>query len=306
MVKIRGRGFRVYSLQEAEDADLTVIDDWRKAQAGDWLRTTDDRVVQCIRVKQKREYDQKYTSKDGTTRMTRLKPVTFIVTGYGMTATHEACIVAKKQKAAYWNSGSGKQLIRDMPATSMQRLFVDYLFLFGKVEKSGMWTRESIIDCFQAIYSNNNPLASLRRGMHILKKKSVREYIMDNMKDELAHIGINDSYVAEAYKKLLDDDDTSERGRIDVLNRVSKLRGHDDKVIERTDTDTIVLSAGDKKMLAQSRRKISSGDMDNMLSEEYIEVIEDFKKEMISDDNEIDGDIEINDIKEDQEGQEDS
>ena len=47
-VKCRGKEFDVYSLPEALSLDIVPIGSWRKANAGDWIRTADNKVIKGI------------------------------------------------------------------------------------------------------------------------------------------------------------------------------------------------------------------------------------------------------------------
>lgn len=259
---------------------LEYIKDWRQAQAGDWFLTTDGKVLECTKRHYRRPYTQSYVKADGTTTERTTKPWWIIVTGYGETPTYKGEIVASKQFSPYWDKRRKDPLSRDVKPTNMQRAFVDYLFLFGKLDDTGMWSAESIIKCYQSIYSDNNPKMSLDRGLHILKKRRVREYIMNNMKGELEALGLTDEYVAQKYKDFLEGDDTSEAIRFSALNRVSKLRGHDDKEVEATQESVVLLTDGDRKLLAESRRKFSSENMDEAVNELNVKVIDNFKQEV--------------------------
>jgi len=280
-VLIRNKKFDVYSREEADAMGLDYVKDWRQVEAGQWFLTTDGRVLECTKRHYRKPYVQKYIRSDGTQGESVSKEWHEIVTGYGPTPTYKGEILASKQYSPYWDKLRKEPLIRDVKPTNMQRAFVDYLFMYGELDNSGLWSPESIIKCYQSIYSDNNPKMSLERGLHILRKRRIKEYIMQNMKEELEAIGLSDKYVAQKYKDFLEDEEMSETTRLNALNRISRLRGHDDKEIEQSQESVVLLTDGDRKLLAESRRQISSQSMDDVVGEINVKVIEDFQEEIV-------------------------
>jgi len=276
-VLIRNKKFDVYNREEADSLGIEYIKDWREAQAGQWFLTTDGKVLECIRRNYRKPYEQSYTLADGTVKTRKTKPWYEIVTGYGSTPTYKGELTANKRYSYYWDKPRKAPLTRDVKPTDMQRAFVDYLFMFGELDDTGLWSAESIIKCYQSVYSDNNPKMSLERGLHILKKRRVKEYIMNNMKDELDAIGMNDKFVAQKYKDFLEGEEVSENIRFAALNRISKLRGHDDKDVEQTQESVVLLTDGDRKLLAESRKRLSNQNMDNQLNEFNVKVVDDVK-----------------------------
>ena len=121
-----------------------------------------------------------------------------------------------------------------------------------------MWQAEAVISAYQATYSDNNPEQALRRGMGILKKKHIREYISMNMRDKLIETGVDDDFVAESYKELITKSDTPHATKLNALNRVSDLLGHMTKEKKEESVEGLfALSDGDIKKLASVRRKFA-------------------------------------------------
>lgn len=285
-VLIRNKRFEVYTRHEADELGMDYVKDWLKVKTGEWFLTTDGKVLECVARNERREYKQDYLRADGTTGTGIHKPWFEIVTGYGPTPSYKGQILAEKQKSAYWDKQRKDPLIRNVKATDMQRAFVDYLFMYGELDENGLWSPASIVKCYQSIYSDNNPKMSLERGLHILKKKRVKEYILNNMKKELDDVGLNDEFIAQKYKTIIDNSD-SEKIVIEVLKEASKLRGHHDKEIERTDSSVILISSDDKILLAEQRKKLSTQDMDQILSGINIKTIDTVKEVEIAEEVEL-------------------
>ena len=249
IVKCRGKRFEVYTIGEAEKLEIEPVKNWRKAVADDWIRTNDDKVIQVISIRKKKALPKNKESK---------KEYLYIRTGYGEHAAHKTKIFANRQPDYYYDKYyHGKELIRNVRSTTLQKAFVDNLLQFGKVNTYGMWDTESIISAYQSVYSDNNPDQSLRRGMGVLKKRHIREYIVMNMRDKFIEKGVDDDWVVDQYKSLTDKE-TPHATRLNAVNRVSELLGHNAK--ERTEENIegmFALTDGEIKQLASVRKKFA-------------------------------------------------
>ena len=233
-VECRGKTFDVYTEEEAKQENITPIDDWRTAKVGDWIKTQDGKVIQVIGRREENPSNVK-------------KSYIFIRTGYGEQPNY--------YRDKYY---FGKDLIKNVRPTAKQRTFVDALFLKGKTDKLGMWDSESIILAYQSIYKDNNPEQALRRGMGILKRKHIREYIAMNMRDKLSALGMDDDYVASQYKNIIEDIDIPPATKLNALNRVSDMLGHLTKEKKEEQIEGVfALSDGDIKKLATVRKSIA-------------------------------------------------
>ena len=243
--KCRGKEFDEYTLDEALKLNIIPIDNWRDAEKGDWIFTRDEKVLQCLGRRSVNPSNVK-------------KKYVFIKTGYGDTGTHKSNISAFKQpdydRDKYY---FGKDLVKDVRPTAKQRAFVDNLFMNGEMDDNGMWKADSIILAYQSIYRDNNPEQSLRRGMMVLKRKHIKEYISMNMRDKLSSMGMDDDWVAEKYRDMIDGD-IPPATKLNALNRVSDMLGHLAKEKKEEQIEGVfALSDGDIKKLASVRKTIA-------------------------------------------------
>ena len=105
-----------------------------------------------------------------------------------------------------------------------------------------------------------------KRARAILKKKSVRKLMGELMKDKFDNIGVDDNYIADTYKEFIENKKMPANVRLNALNRVSTLRGHDDKRIEQLEGSTIIaMSDGDKKLLAEVRKTLSDKELEKFM-----------------------------------------
>lgn len=252
-VKCRNQIFDVFEESECLDLGLEYKKDWRNANKGDWILTSDNKVLQVLN---KRE----------TKKKSHKKPIVFIRIGYGEVPTYKPGIFAREYSDWHWDNGHRYELTKDIKPTLKQSMFVDKLIDLGDIGKDGMWSYESIVNAYQTIYQDNNPTTSLQRGLHILKKKKVKEHMSKLMKDKFEDIGVTDEYVAVKYKNFIENEDISAGVRLNALNKVSELKGHTEKEISQIEGQTIyALSDNDKTMLKAASIKISDKQIETYL-----------------------------------------
>jgi hypothetical protein len=82
-VKCRNIVFDVFTKEEATTLGIKYKKDWRNADKGDWILTSDNKVLQVLKKRQENKKDRK-------------KPVVYIRTGYGEVPTYKSNIYAYK------------------------------------------------------------------------------------------------------------------------------------------------------------------------------------------------------------------
>ena len=244
IVKCRGKKFKAYTDVEAKEAGIVPIPDWRKAKQGDWIRTWDEKIIQVL---------SRRTEKHASS----IKEYNYIRTGFGEHGTHKNNIYAVKQASSHDRQYSGSALLRDVRPSAMQKTFVDNLLQFGDIDGSGMWDAESVILAYQKVYRDNNAEQSLRRGISILKRSRIKEYISMNMRDKLIENSLDDDWIIEQYKGIINSERTPANVKLNAVNRVSDMLGHHSKNREeQTEEQIFALSDGEMKQLSSHRKKL--------------------------------------------------
>ena len=245
-VECRGKKFDVYTEEEALELGIELVQNWRNAKVGEWIQTQDKKIIQV-------------TGRRTANHSNIKKSYIFIRTGYGECGVHKKHVYAQKQPDYYSDKYYfGKDLVKNVRPTAKQRTFVDALFLNGESDKLGMWKAESIILAYQSIYKDNNPEQALRRGMGILKRKHIREYIAMNMREKLSAMGLDDDYVANKYRDMIENVEIPAATKLNALNRVSDMLGHLTKEKKEEQIEGVfALSDGDIKKLASVRKTIA-------------------------------------------------
>lgn len=258
-INFRNKVFDVFDKDECPLLGLKYTEDWRNANRGDWILTSDEKVLQVLNRRETKKKSHK-------------KPITFIRIGYGEVPTYKSAIYAREYSDWHWDNGHRYDLIKDVKPTLKQSMFIDELIRLGDIDKKGMWSYESIVSSYQTVYKDNNPTSSLQRGLHILKKKRVKEHMSKLMKDKFDDIGVTDEYVADKYKNFIEDKKISAGVRLNALNKVSELKGHTEKERQQIEgTSIYALSDSDKKVLKAASIKISDSQIEQYLQgeEEY-------------------------------------
>jgi hypothetical protein len=226
-VECRGKKFHVYTEKEAKKLNITPVKNWRTAKKGDWIKTQDGKVIEVIGKREEKPSNTK-------------KSYIFIRTGYGECGVHKKHVYAQEQPNYYRDKYYfGKDLVKNS-------------------KELGMWDAESIILAYQSIYKDNNPEQALRRGMGILKRKHIREYIAMNMREKLSAIGMDDDYVANKYRDMIENAEIPAATKLNALNRVSDMLGHLTKEKKEEQIEGVfALSDGDIKKLSSVRKTIA-------------------------------------------------
>jgi len=235
----KGEDFYVYSAEEADKMGILYrSDDWRKAEIDDHILTTDKMVIKVLG----RDIEKPLHARKGTV---------YLITGFGRhpiskNSIFSGFVNAKKERV-------------DVRQTFKQKIFADYLVTYGNSNEMGMWDADSIINAYQAVYQDNHSTNSLKRGLHILKKEHIKKHIAIkmNIRPTLLDNQIDDDYIVQGYKTLLEGADVPPATKLNTLNRLSALLGHDDKDRTETTEQVVMISDGELKKLAGYRKKIA-------------------------------------------------
>jgi hypothetical protein len=235
-----GVEFPIYNIEEANNLGISYRTvNWRNAEVGEYILTTDKKVIQVIdRVMEKPHHARKGTD--------------YIITGFGRHPVSKNSIFASTVQ-----DKKGQRV--DVRQTTKQKIFADYLIEYGISNDYGMWDAESIIQAYQAVYQDNNSTNSLKRGLSILHKQHIQTHIAIkmNIRPILIENSIDDDYIINGYKALLEGSDVPHATKLNTLNRLSTLLGHDAKDRTETTEQVVMISDGELKKLAGYRKKIA-------------------------------------------------
>jgi len=86
-----------------------------------------------------------------------------------------------------------------------------------------------------------------------------------NLREKFIEQGMDDEWVVSQYKELIDGTSQSNT-KLNAINRVSDLLGHAVKEKETSSQSIIMISDGDKKLLAEVRKKLSDRELNQLMS----------------------------------------
>jgi hypothetical protein len=248
-VYCHGREFDEYTVSEAMKLSIDALFDWRKAKKNDWVVTFDGKV---IKVLARFEFNK-----------SRKKPSIILRTGYGDTSLSSKHIYAKETK---FFDDIDKPYTYGLPPTSKQQAFIDRLINKNSFDEHGNANANDIISEYMAVFSDNNEKQALRRGLRILRKKSIKEMVNQSLKEKFETHGLDDDYVAVKLKTLVEESKTPDSVRLSALNRIGDVLGHTVKEKEEKAQNIIMISDGDKKLLAQVRQDLSDQQINQLMA----------------------------------------
>ena len=248
----RGKKFLVYTVAEAMEKGINALFDWRKAKKGDWVVTGDGKVMEIIGRRKRHPKTNK-------------KPFYLLRSGFGEHPTYKKNIYASKQIDYDDRSYHGKKLLTNVKPTALQNAFADKLCMNHEVDKNGQFSSEDIISTYMGTFMENNPTQALRRGMNLIKREYIRERISMNLREKFIEQGMDDDWVITQYKELIDGTQQSNT-KLNAINRVSDLLGHALRDKETSSQSILMISDGDKKLLAEVRKKLSDKELNHLMS----------------------------------------
>ena len=85
-----------------------------------------------------------------------------------------------------------------------------------------------------------------------------------NIRETLLEHGMDDNWIINQYRELIDT--APPNAKLNALNRISDLLGHSKKEKEEKTQNIIMISDGDKKLLAEARQKLSDKDIGRLMN----------------------------------------
>lgn len=179
--KLREKFPNLIDREEAKKRGIKIREDWRNAEKGEYICTTDDIVLEVLKISEKKHYNHQKPTKHVHTEIGRF-PVT---------------IRRVYAKRIPFNDDGNL-----LGSHHLKKVFVQEMLERGEIGKNGNFTPQSKIDNYMTIYQDNNEVNALIRADKILKSKKVREYMSKNMKEALTNKEWNIDKIAEEYIKL--------------------------------------------------------------------------------------------------------
>tara|TARA_Y100000593_G_scaffold30748_1_gene60900 strand:- start:6337 stop:7173 length:837 start_codon:yes stop_codon:yes gene_type:complete len=206
--KVNSIDCKVYEPDDVLPENLIIQSDWRDGQVGDWVKTDDDCVIEVLR---------RGTMKK---KMGKNKIVEYIGTCTGtFLVSSKTKMDASKRDNIY--SFSGKKvddIVYDRKElNNFETLFVTYV-------AKGMTPVEAYLKSFP---TNSPGYAKIKSGQ-LLKMERIKTAMKEELKPVLEELGINENYVLETIKGVIDSTDKDET-RLKALFKLADIMDMEDK-----------------------------------------------------------------------------
>ena len=205
--KVNGILHEVYELDEVPE-DITVVNNWRDAELGDWVLTDDDCVIQILRK--------------GTMLKAKGKnpKVHYLGTCTGtFPATKTAKMDASRRENIYSFGGrpEAESVMNRDSLTKYESIFVAYII-------AGMDPKEAYMKAFK---TRNPGYAGIKAG-RLLKTERVTSQMKKELEPVMEDLGIDESFILKAIKEVAELSDKDET-RLKALFKLSDIMDMEDK-----------------------------------------------------------------------------
>ena len=219
---------RVYDSKDELPPSIVLVDNWRTANVGDWVKADDDCYVQILRKgKMLRKKNHIYyvgtctgtfTTVSGTKMDTDRRPNIYSFSGYDTPND----VVANRRKM-----------------TANEELFVQYV-------ASGM----SPEDAYTQAFPTNNKRYARMKAVNLIKTERIKTAMKAELKPILEEIGINETSILENINNIALSSEKDET-RLKALFKLSDIMDLEDKSSSKVQQITGVQFQGfeDKELI---------------------------------------------------------
>jgi hypothetical protein len=238
-VVLRNGEHCIYTLEEAESLGLTVQNDWRKGQVGEWVRTDDDLVCQILR------------------RAKMGGRVEYVRTVRGTYPLQNSTKLTCEEREDRWTF-SGR---RSYPVRLTKRLQI-FCRLYVK-------TGDHVFAYKRAFPSAMNEDYIATRSAQALTTPMVQNEIVRQMTDIASDIGIDKKWILETLKSEVETG-SNPQARIRAIENMIKLLGLDQSGSKVKQSVTATFSGFDREEL--DRMKVVGTETVTVVKKEEREV----------------------------------
>ena len=182
--KISDQFHKVYDERDEIPGNVQIVEDWRDAEIGDWVKADDGCYIQILRRGEMKtpRGKKKHRSYVGT------------CTGTFMCMPNSRMDTSKRENV--WTiSGKDTERVIFERKTSTKREI-----LFCQFMASGMGPERAYLQA----YDTNNRHYAKEQSARLIKTERIRSTMKEELKPVCAELGINDKYALEEIKRLAD------------------------------------------------------------------------------------------------------
>ena len=198
----------VYDPDDVLPEGLIIQSDWRQAQIGDWIKTDDDCVIEVLR------------RGSMLRKMGKNRTVDYIGTCTGTFSLSKSVKMDGSRRANIY-SFSGKKV--DDVVQNRKNLN-NYETLFVTYVSNGMNPAKAYLKAFPT----NSPGYAKVKSSQLLKMERIKTAMKEELKPVLEELGIDENYVLETIKGVIDSTDKDET-RLKALFKLADIMDMEDK-----------------------------------------------------------------------------
>ena len=207
--KINNIAHKVYDPEDVIPGRVEVVDNWRNADIGDWVRSDDDCIIQVLRKGQ-------MIKPKGKKRVRE-----YIGTCTGTFIISDNIKMDTSRRNNIYTFGGNKNtediLVDRSSLTKKEHLFVIYL-------ASGLDAQTAYLKAFP---TSNPNYASMQAGK-LIKTERIRTAMKEELKPILEDLGVDEKYVLKGIKQEADTAEKADQ-RLKALFKLSDIMDLEDK-----------------------------------------------------------------------------
>ena len=222
----------VYDSVEEVPSNITVINNWRNGDIGNWVLTDDECVLQIIR---KGKMIQKK------------RPISYVGTCTGTFIVNKKTMMDADKRTNIYSFGGNKTpneiVASRRKLTANEELFVQYV-------SSGMQPQDAYVKAFPT----NNKRYARMKSVNLIKTERIKIAMREELKPVLEELGINETTIISNINNIALSSEKDET-RLKALFKLSDIMDLEDKNSTKVQQITGVQFQGfDDEMLGTAER----------------------------------------------------
>ena len=206
--KVSGKWHDVYDTANEVPKEINVVEDWKNAEIGDWVRADDECVIQVLRKGSMLKAKGKH------------REATYIgtCTGTFPTASSSKMDTSRRQNIySFSGKSESESVLKRKNITKNEMVFVQYI-------TAGMNPKDAYLKAFN---TKNPGYANIKAG-HLLKTERINTHMKKELEPVMETLGLDPEFVLKNIKEVIlssEKDDT----RLKALFKLSDIMDMEDK-----------------------------------------------------------------------------
>ena len=206
--KVSGKWHDVYDTADEVPKEINVVEDWKNAEIGDWVRADDECVIQVLRKGSMLKAKGKH------------REATYIgtCTGTFPTASSSKMDTSRRQNIySFSGKSESESVLKRKNITKNEMVFVQYI-------TAGMNPKDAYLKAFN---TKNPGYANIKAG-HLLKTERINTHMKKELEPVMETLGLDPEFVLKNIKEVIlssEKDDT----RLKALFKLSDIMDMEDK-----------------------------------------------------------------------------